>query len=170
MKIKVEGLKEIEAALKQLSKATAKNVMKRVLLKRAEPIVETARLKAPVRTGRLRESIVAQVRKGGGAGKAAFAQAMRGGATRAEAGRAARAANRAAGGTVEVLVGPRVFYGSLVEFGTRHSPPAPFMRPAWDSAKGDLLEGIKDDLWKEIEGAVARRARKLAKAAAKAEG
>jgi HK97 gp10 family phage protein len=164
MKIKVEGLKEIQAALQDLSKATARNVVKRVLLKRAQPIVEAARTRASVRTGRLRDSIIAQVR-GGKAGKAAFAKAMRGGASRAEAGRAAREANRAAGSTVEVVIGPHdgAFYASMVEFGTEHSGPKPFMRPAWDATKGQVLDGVGDDMWAEIKKAVARRAKRLSK-------
>jgi HK97 gp10 family phage protein len=166
MKIKVEGLKEIQAALQDLSKATAKNVVKRVLLKRAQPIVEAARTRAPVRTGKLRDAIIAQAR-GGNAGKAAFAEAMRGGASRVEAGRAAREANRAAGSTVEVVIGPHdgAFYASLVEFGTAHSSPKPFLRPAWDAGKMQVLDGVGDDMWAEIKKALARRARRLAKTA-----
>jgi HK97 gp10 family phage protein len=165
MKIKVEGLKEIQAVLQDLSKATARNVVKRVLLKRAQPIVEAARTRAPVRAGKLRDSIIAQAR-GGNAGKAAFAKAMRGGASRAEAGRAAREANRAAGSTVEVVIGPHdgAFYASLVEFGTAHSSPKPFMRPAWDTTKGKLLDGLQDDMWAEVKKAIARHNRKLTKA------
>jgi HK97 gp10 family phage protein len=165
MKIKIDGLKELEAALKELPKATAKNVLKRVLLKRAQPIVDAARQKAPVRTGKLRDSIVAQAR-GGSAGKEAFAAAMRGGASRTEAGQAAREANRAAGGTVEILIGPTkdAFYAHMIEFGTEHSGPEPFMRPAWDGNKGQVLVGLKDDMWTEVEKTVARRAKKLAKA------
>jgi HK97 gp10 family phage protein len=166
MKIKIEGLREIQAALQDLSKATARNVVKRVLLKRAQPIVEAARTRAPVRTGRLRDSIIAQAR-GGNAGKAAFAEAMRGGASRAAAGRAAREANRAAGSTVEVAIGPNdtAFYASMVEFGTEHSGPKPFMRPAWDATKGQVLDGVGDDMWAEIKKALARQAKRLAKKA-----
>jgi HK97 gp10 family phage protein len=166
MKIKIEGLKEIQAALQDLSKATARNVVKRVLLKRAQPIVEAARTRAPVRTGRVRDSIIAQAR-GGNAGKAAFAEAMRGGASRAEAGRAAREANRAAGSIVEVVIGPHdgAFYASLVEFGTAHSSPKPFLRPAWDAGKIQVLDGVGDDMWAEIQKALARQARRQAKAA-----
>jgi HK97 gp10 family phage protein len=166
MKIKIEGLQEIQAALQDLSKATAKNVVKRVLLKRAQPIVEAARTRAPVRTGRLRDSIIAQAR-GGNAGKAAFAKAMQGGASRAEAGKAAREANRATGSTVEVVIGPHdgAFYASLVEFGTEHSSPKPFMRPAWDAGKIKILDGVGDDMWAEIEKTLARQAKRLAKKA-----
>ena len=166
MKIKIEGLREIQAALQELSKATARNVVKRVLLKRAQPIVEAARTRAPVRTGKLRDSIIAQAR-GGNAGKAAFAEAIRGGASRAAAGRAAREANRAAGSTVEVAIGPHdgAFYASLVEFGTAHSSPKPFLRPAWDAGKMQVLDGVGDDMWAEIKKALARQAKRLAKKA-----
>jgi hypothetical protein len=37
------------------------------------------------------------------------------------------------------------------------------MRPAWDSAKGSLLNNIKDDLWAEIRKAVDKLARKAAR-------
>jgi HK97 gp10 family phage protein len=166
MKIKIEGLREIHAALQDLSKATARSVVKRVLLKRAQPIVEAARARAPVRTGRLRDSIIAQAR-GGNAGKAAFAKAMRGGASRAEAGRAAREANRVAGSIVEVVIGPHdgAFYASLVEFGTQHSSPKPFLRPAWDAGKMQVLDGVGDDMWTEIKKTLARQAKRLAKKA-----
>jgi hypothetical protein len=41
------------------------------------------------------------------------------------------------------------------------------MRPAWDSGKDALLEGIADDLWAEISKAAARQAKKAARLAAK---
>jgi HK97 gp10 family phage protein len=51
----------------------------------------------------------------------------------------------------------------LQEFGTKHAPAQPFMRPAWDAEKREVLEGIKDDLWAEIKKAVVRLARRAAK-------
>jgi HK97 gp10 family phage protein len=67
---------------------------------------------------------------------------------------------------VEVFAGASpLIYAHMVEYGSIHNKPKPFMRPAWDAGKAKLLEGIRDDLWKEIEKAVARRARKAAKAA-----
>jgi HK97 gp10 family phage protein len=172
MKIKIDGLKDIDAALGQLTKAAAKGVMRRVLLARAKPIVADAKMKAPVGTGRLRESITARA-VSGGAGKKAFADTMSGGGSRGEAAAAAKAANSAAkaarggGEFVEVLIGPTkdAFYGHLVEFGTTHSGPAPFMRPAWDGNKTGVLDGVKDDMWREIEKALRRKAKKAAKAA-----
>jgi hypothetical protein len=54
----------------------------------------------------------------------------------------------------------------LQEFGAPQHGPQPFMRPAWDGGKMAMLEGLKDDLWKEIEKAASRLAKKLAKASA----
>jgi hypothetical protein len=91
---------------------------------------------------------------------------MRSGASRAEAGSAARAVNRAASNAVQVVIGPgRHPQGIMQEFGTDHHPPQAFMRPAWDRHRGELLPSIGKAMWHEIEAAGARRARKAAKAA-----
>ena len=169
MTVKVEGLRAIKDALGELPKATGKNIMLRVLQQHAEPIADTARQLAPVDQGDLKRSIRVLGRKtGGDAGKAAFAEAMRSGASRAEAGQAARAANRGASNSVTVVIGPgRHPQAHMQEFGTDHHPPQPFMRPAWDRHRGELLPSIGKAMWNEIEAAVRRRARRLAKAAAK---
>jgi HK97 gp10 family phage protein len=167
--VKVEGLRGIKDALAELPKATGKNVMLRVLKQHAEPIADAARQLAPVDQGDLKRSIRVLARKAGGdAGKAAFAEAMRSGASRAEAGQAARAANRSAKNAVEVAIGPgRHPQAIMQEFGTHHHAAQPFMRPAWDRYREELLPSIGKAMWDEIEAAVSRRARKLAKAAAK---
>ena len=103
MSMHVEGLAELETALKELPKATGKNVIRRALVAAGQPIVDMAVQLAPVgppRPGELKNSItVSQIKfTGGTAGKQAFAQAMSEGATRAEARAAAIAANQAGGG------------------------------------------------------------------------
>lgn len=166
--VKVEGLSELKAALEELPKAVGNNVLRQVLLDRAQPIADLAKAKAPVgRTGRLRDSIMVQSLGSGGSGKAAFAAAMSGGASRAEAGKAAHAANSAAGNSAMVAIGPsrKAFYAHLVEFGSIHNPvPRPFMRPAWDSAKGSILNNLASELWAEIKKAADKLARKASKA------
>jgi HK97 gp10 family phage protein len=82
-----------------------------------------------------------------------------------------RDARRAAGGEgsfAEVYVGPdaEIFYAHLVEFGTAHSSPQPFMRPAFEQTKGKALDIIKSELGGEIDKAVARMKRRAAKKAA----
>jgi HK97 gp10 family phage protein len=166
VRVKVEGLREIEAALKELPKATAKNIMRRVLIARAQPIADAMRRNAPKDSGQLRDSIAVSTRStGGSAGKQAFAATMAAGGTRKEAGAAAREANRATSGSVFVYVGATAagFYGSFAEFGTSRQPPEPWIRPAWDAEKDNLLPGIGADMWAEIKKAIERRSRKLAK-------
>src|SRR5690606_22350983 len=54
--VKIDGLKECKTALRKLPDATAKNVLRRVMKKRAVPLVETAKRLVPVDEGDLRDS------------------------------------------------------------------------------------------------------------------
>lgn len=139
--VKVEGLREVDAALGQLGKATGRNVMRRVAVARLQPIAEDMRDKAPVDQSDLRDSIIVTTKN------------------------PKRNRKRS---QVEAHAGPgRHPQAHLQEFGTQHHGPHPFVRPAWDAGKDELLEGIADDLWTEIEKAAARQARKAARLAAK---
>jgi HK97 gp10 family phage protein len=143
MKVKVEGLSEIMTALRELPNATAKNVMKRVLLKRAEPVAERARQLAPFKEGHLKASIHVSTKL-----------------TKRQKGRH-RKVHR---DDVEVFVGPGADPAAhLQEYGSSIHPAQPFMRPAWDQTKDDLLDGVGADMWAEIEKAAARLAKKAAK-------
>jgi HK97 gp10 family phage protein len=164
--VQVTGLKECQEALKELPKATARNVQIRVLLKRARPIVAYAKAMVPVRFGDLKNSIQATANRPHGQkapATQAFAQVIAAGGSQLQAQAAARAAGPA---PVEVFIGPgRHPQSSLQEFGTRHHPPQPYMRPAWDFGKRDAYTGIAKDLWDEIQKAAARRAANQAKRA-----
>lgn len=165
--VRVEGLKELEHALRELPKATARNTLKGVLKKRAEPIAAAARSLVRVKSGRLRDSIVVSPKISNATGKAEFAAALRAGKGKAAAVSALRDARRAAGGSsyfAEMHVGPGPLpHAHLNEFGSSKMSPKPFMRPAWDSNKGAVLDGIKADLWAAIGKAAARYRKRLAK-------
>lgn len=171
VKVRIEGLRELDRALSELPKATARNVLVRTLRGASEPLVAAAKEKVPVRTGNLKDSIAFSTKKpkGHDAGARAFAEAMSEGASRAEAGsalRAARAANPNA--FAEGFVGPgRHPQAIFQEFGTSHHPPQPFMRPAWDATKHQVLNIIKSTLGENIHKAAQRLARKAARQAAK---
>lgn len=77
-------------------------------------------------------------------------------------------------GDVEVYAGPtnpRGAHGHLVEFGTKARfqkstgkfvgvmPAQPFMRPAWDTLSGAVLEVFRKEIWDVLRAAV-RRLRK----------
>lgn len=170
--IRVEGLKELEAALHELPRATGGNVLKRAILKPAQAFAVEASAIAPIDTGNLRTEIKPGKPRIITAGKAAFAAAMRSGASRSEAGEAAREANRAAGGAgrhAVVEVGPtnKAFYGTFQEFGTAHHAAQPFMRPTFDRMGNYLIDMVATTLREEIDKAVARIAKKAARDAAK---
>lgn len=146
-RIRIDGLSETLEALRELPKATARNVVVRVLKKRGQPIADKARRLAPVESGKLRSSVGVSTKL-----------------TRRQ-----RSLHTKAGPQdVEVFVGagPQP-QAHMQEFGTFKDRPQPFMRPAWDDNKGELIDGIAKDLWDEIAKAAARLARKAARAAAR---
>lgn len=186
VKVSVEGLKELDEALGQLTKATARNVLRRVLKKAGQPIADAARAKAPHVSGKLQDSITVGTRiaksQAAKAGDAAYSATMRAGGTKQEAQSALRAAARAAKGDaafVEMFVGPaNQPLAHVIEFGTGERfhrsgksvgsvAPQPYMRPAWDGEKGRALEIIKGELGDEIMKAAERAAKRAAKMAAK---
>ena len=183
---KVSGLKELEAALMGLDKAsTRKTVARNALKKAGAPVADRANEMAPVgATRRLKGSVIVSTKIVGEAGKAAYAKTMRATAgNKALATKAMRDARRAAKGTmppVMMFVGPvkTVFYSHLVEFGTaphinggifagsKHpgTRPQPFMRPAWDAMQDVALARITDELRGQIMRAASRQAKRKAKA------
>lgn len=154
--VKVEGLRELEASLKELPKAVARNVLRRVLSKRAEPMAATMRGRAPddpATTGKrdLKTSIAVGT-------KLSKRQA-----------RLHRKENRDDKQFAEVFAGAGALpQAHLSEFGGPNNSPVGFARSAWDQHQDSILDGIKDDLWTEIDRTAKRRAKNLAKKLAKA--
>lgn len=147
---KVEGLKELEKALGELSKASGKSVLRRVLKKNAEPIAELAAQLAPIDQGALRDSITV-------AGKLTKRQ---------------RAAHKRMfkndRASVEIFVGAGgLAQATQQEFGNSGMAAQPYLRPAWDQLKGSMPDAIAKDLWVEVKKAAERAARKQARLAAK---
>lgn len=152
--VRTEGFQELDKALAELPKATAKNVMRRVLRKVAQPMADTMKAKAPddPKTGGndLRSSI--------GVGTQ-LSKRQRG---------LHRKMFKDDKASVEVFVGAGpVPQAHLQEFGTVHHGPQPFARPAWDQHREELIPQIGNEMWAEIEKAAQRLARKAARAAAK---
>lgn len=163
--VAIKGVRELNAGLAQFKKSTQATVLNRTLKKAAAPIARKAQQLAPKRTHELEKSVGVTVVKAN-AGKAAFAAAMKAGATRAEAGQAARDANRAAAGSgakATVLVGTPLFRAHFAEFGTTKHPAQPFLRPAVAALEGATIKTISDQLGKEIEATARRIAKRKAK-------
>lgn len=142
----VEGLDEVQIALRELPDATSRNVLKRVAKKVLAPIADHARIMAPMDKGRLINSIVV----GDKLSRRQKSQFQ-----------------RVDPNDVVMFVGAgAVPQAHMMEFGTVDIEPRPFLRPAWDAGKDKVLEDLKGELWTEIEKAAKRLARKAAKLAA----
>lgn len=160
---KISGLRELDKNLEQFTKSTQRRVLERVLKQTAKPVEDTAKRLAPVDKGDLKRSIETVILKSN-AGKAAFANAMQSGATREEAGQAARAANKAAAGrglaaTVRVRANAR--HAGFVEFGTLNMPAQPFMGPAFRSVK--TIDTMRNLLRVEIDKTATRLANRASR-------
>lgn len=147
MKVRIEGLREVDKALAELPKATGKAVLRRVLKQRAQPIADAMETGAPKDTGRLARSagVSTKLNK-----------------TQRAKHRKMFKSDRA---SVEMFVGVAgLAQATMQEFGTVNHPPQPFARPAWDAGKEGLLDGIADDLGTEIDKAAKRLAKRRARA------
>lgn len=145
--IKIDGLRELDSALGELSKAAAKGVLRRVGKAALMPMAEAAEENAPVLTGHLKASITVGT-------KLTSRQT-----------RLAKQADRK--DFVTVYMGPNDPAAVPQEFGTVDDPPQPFMRPAFAAEAENTIKRVADGLRPEIETAAARaRARALKKAAA----
>lgn len=170
LKMSVSGVKELHKALEELGKkATQKAVLERSIKKAATPMLKRAKELAPVEDGDLVKSLVIQREVLSDPGKSAYAAAMRGGATKDQAVAARRTAQREHGGQVtQMVLGPQLglrkgSHAHLVEFGTEHAAPQPFLRPAFDAEASKTVDRIGAILSDEIQKTAKRVAKRTAK-------
>jgi HK97 gp10 family phage protein len=163
MKVTVEGLADLDAALGQLTKAAGFKAMRQTLLKAGAPIQEQAQADAPERPANAPDVTYrangVERRRRPGTLKVLVQIGTR--LTRNQS-RLARADGK---NTVEVYVGTRDPVGRLREQGTAQAPPSPFLRPAWEAHKEGALETIKTELAVEIQAAAERAGKRAAAAA-----
>jgi hypothetical protein len=151
--VRIEGLRETEAALKQLPKATGKNVLRRVLREIGEPIAADAAASADQVSGDLARSFGVGTRLS--PNQSALHKKM----------------FKDDKASVEMFVGAGPLpQAHLEEFGSIRNAPTPMLRPAWDAHARSSLDGIAEKLWGHIKAASDRLARKAARAARKAKG
>jgi len=149
----MEGMGDMERGLAALPRGTSKGASRRALKRTLKPVADAA--DASMFEIAITSKLTARQR---GAAKADFARSV-----------------------VSMYVGPVDSEGRgaphahLIEFGTAPRYHAsgkyvgavmadPFMRPAWDMHSGDMLKRLGREIWVEIEKALARAARKAAKA------
>lgn len=142
---KIEGLAELDEALSELPKATARNVLLRTLKEQGKPIRDDGERNAPRLTGGLKESY----------------------AVATKLSRRQKSQNKKES-MVEVYIGPGPAAKSIqTEFGNAHQAAHPHLRPAFDTNVQRVLTGIRGELADQIEKARARMARKAARILAK---
>lgn len=159
--VKVEGLRELDAALGKLPQAAGKAVLRRVLKQAAEPIHAYAQERAPSRPA---DAPPEYYNKGGQRRlrRPGTLEVLVQSGTRLTR-RQAAMVRKEGKWDAEHYVGTRDPIGRLMEHGTAHSAAEPFMRPAWDYGSQIALGIIKDKLGDEIEKAAKRVAKKAAK-------
>ena len=122
--VRLEGLSQLNRALQKLAKSTNKDDTGKLLLKNAGVIRDRIRAKAP--------------------------RGPTGNLKRSPVAKLLPSGNTAIAG-VDRKIAP---HAGLVEFGTSHSAPHPFFRPAIDESAGKVMSNLKDGIKKQIEGAV----------------
>lgn len=162
LRLELQGWQDLEAALRELGSSKAiRKAISSALLKAGEPTAKQARAMAPRKSGEMAEGIDIST-------------------TLSRRQRAGRGGHVSARGRFDPFaafvyigahpMGPAV----LAEFGTqeRHwrngkstgaMPAHPFMRPAWEANKFQILDNFGKYLWVTIEAEAKRIARKQAK-------
>lgn len=152
--IRVEGFAELQAALRDLAKATQRNVVRKAVVEALGPMKNAAEGKAPRATGELAGSFAIVP------ARAAY-----------EAGSRTR---RVKSEGVSMNMGPTAdnkmdeAVARFQERGTVQHPPHAYQRPAFDEEADGALVSVKEAMKIQIDKATARAARKAARLLAKA--
>lgn len=166
-RVRIEGLRELEAGLENLTKRTGKAAILRGMKNAMKPMRDLAKSYAPYEYGGLEKSIIMTTKRPADyqdPGKAAYAEAMRSGATRAQAGAALRSAVAGSGGIIELFMGPNRHPKAVqTEFGNRHQQADPYMRPAFDAEGRPTFERLAEEIRREIEKSASRAAARAAR-------
>ena len=140
-------LMKLQSTLNDLPKSVTKKVVRQGLRKAAKPLVKAAKSNAPIGKGPGRGNLKKSIGVMTGAQRSALMNISMAQAS------ALRADKQA------VYVGPRAgrrwkydaWYAHFVEFGTVHSAPHPFMRPAWDQTKIEVEATIADEIGAAVD-------------------
>lgn len=149
--VSMTGLRDLEKQIERLRPATGKGALRSSLRSVAEPLAADMRQRAPADPNG-QQSLKTSIGVG----------------TRLEKRQAGlhRKMFRDDKASVEIFVGPSYSlggggrHGHLQEFGTRHHPAQPFARPAWDAARGSLLDRLSAAMWANVERSISRADRR----------
>lgn len=127
--VKIKGDRELMRALKRLPEQVARKELRQSLRAGGEVIVKEARPRVPVDEGKLRDGIHVVMRTERGQPVAKVATAK------------------------------KTFWGHFIEFGTSTAAARPFLRPAAQTAKGEVVRVVRQGLWPGIKRQAVRLGR-----------
>lgn len=146
--MKIDGLKELAAAMRELPDRVAKNALRRAVSAGAIVVRNEARARAPVDTGEMRRDIqVKRERNSAGQMVATYSVFVRSGKKSRLAGKKRNVQRDS-------------YYWRFVEFGTVKMAAKPFMRPAFESKKEAAVTQIAAVLDQGIKTAAAQLRKK----------
>lgn len=120
--VQITGLRELDAALKELAWPAARRALRKGMRRGANVIRDEARARAPVDTGHLKRSITTRERSDEGADMRFAVEVPRG-----------------------------AFYGRFLEYGTSKMAAKPFLRPAAEAKTEEAVSTMRDALADAIE-------------------
>ena len=149
--VKIDGLRELAAALRALPDKLAKNGLRAGVYAGAKVIQDEAKLRAPVYTGPVEQGhpppgtlkraiIMKQIREESGQRHQVFFVTVRSGKKYQKQGKKGNLSQDA-------------FYWRWVEFGSTKMAARPFLRPAFEAKKEAAVEAIKNKLAERVEEA-----------------
>lgn len=168
--MQVEGLRELEAQLKEIGALASVKIVGKDARKAMKPILEQIRARAPVDTGLTRDSLALKtvkprngsqslhvgvvVRVGKGGGRGDKKKALEG-----KKGEARKTAQK------EWIRRSAHWRWHFTEKGTSTQPARPFIRPAFDQNASGAVITFRDELRKDFKRLARKHARDAKKAA-----
>jgi HK97 gp10 family phage protein len=148
--MKIDGLKQLDEALKQLPIELQKKELRAAVAKSSTIVKNEILAKAPVDTGRLRDNVYrAYAKDKSDSGRSTYVVGIRFGKKKRYVNdKRNRKLNRAG---KSYLTAGEAFYWTFIEFGTKKMPARPFLRPAFEAKKMEVIDSIKQSLTKAIK-------------------
>jgi HK97 gp10 family phage protein len=157
--MKIDGLRQLDEELKKLPIELQKKELRSAVAKSSAILRNEIIAKAPVDTGRVKNNVYRfYAKKQSDSGKATYVVGIRNGKKRKYVNSGKNRRIGRAGKTYETE--GEAFYWRFTEFGTKKMPARPFVRPAFDAKKTEIIESIKLSLTKSIKK-IAQRHKKL---------
>ena len=142
----IAGFDEFESLLRQLPEIAQRRVYRTSLSAAANPILKSAKLKAP--TDKIRRNLVKKLnRRGSALGELTISIIAR---------KAYNPYTRVGSRRVKPYGEKDVFYSVWYEFGSKHQAAKPFMRPAYDENKSNAREEFRKKMKQRLEAEITK--------------